>query len=377
MSQPSDTEKQVELHNGDSPYITGMEISDNKSRVTPQSGRGPNHPPMSRHSHQQTEPECPECRTSANLTVDVDNWLACSCGLQIEPADLFVSERSSSEFDSTITSGMGHGDAIGVGQKVTGSVISGRKDHAGNAVGNAWKHRAGIRVQLDSRDRASLEGTRARRAVMRMIREKTQGQPTLRAEALHNFSVGWPEPSKCSTDFITIGQVSHPVPRESSAAACIFVAAERMGINRPVHGLISDFYDLANISFGLAKKYLRRAIKCLRQHLGPRARKEATDHRLEAVLDSAFARENRLGKIYRQVHRFCQFWADYTGESRVLDSPASYAACAAYEIGKVESLGLTLEDIEAAFQVSNGFRAKRSEVRDLLSFIDNHPGVIG
>ena len=142
---------------------------------------------------------------------------------------------------------------------------------------------------------------------MRMIREKTQGQPTLRAEALHNFSVGWPEPSKCSTDFITIGQVSHPVPRESSAAACIFVAAERMGINRPVHGLISDFYDLANISFGLAKKYLRRAIKCLRQHLGPRARKEATDHRLEAVLDSAFARENRLGKIYRQVHRFCQF----------------------------------------------------------------------
>jgi hypothetical protein len=381
MSEPTDSEKQVQLDNGDSSYIKGMKIatskghtSSRKSHVTREFVRKPNSQPMS--SHSQAEPECPECRTSTNLSVDEDNWLACSCGLQIEPADIFVSERSSSEFDSTISSGVGHGDAIGIGHKLTGSVISGHKDHAGNAVGKAWMHRAGIRGKLDSRSRAVLEGTRARRAVMRMIRENTPDQPTLRAEALHNFSVGWPEPRKCSADFITIGQVSHPVPRESSAAACIFVAAERMGISKPAHQLISDIFDLNNITFGLAEKYLRRAIKCLRQHLGPRARKEATDSRLDAVLDSAFGRQNRLGKIHQRVRRFCLFWAEYSGESRVLDSPASYAACAAYEIAKVDDLGLTLEDIETAFQVSQGFRAKRSEVRDLLAFIESHPGVL-
>tara|TARA_B100001250_G_scaffold382044_1_gene374858 strand:- start:72 stop:1076 length:1005 start_codon:yes stop_codon:yes gene_type:complete len=328
------------------------------------------------HINSSSDLHCPECGPATSLGVDEDGWLACCCGLQIEPADLFVSERSSSEFDSTITSGIGHGDAIGVGQRLTGSVISGFNDYAGNAVGIAWKHRSRIRGTIDSRDRAALEGTRVRRAVMRMIRESTRGQSALQAEALHNFLVGWPEPSKCSADFITIGHVSHPLPRESSAAACIFVATERMGIDRPVHALISEFYDLDNISFGLAKKYLTRAIKCLRQHLGPRAWKEATDHRLDAVLDSAFAREIRLGKIHRQVRQFCLFWADYSGESRVLDSPASYAACAAYEIGKIENLGMKLEDIEDAFQVSQGFRSKRSEVRDLLEFIDNHPGVI-
>ena len=375
MPQPSDSEKNVELHNGDSPYISKMQSSSTKSRVTHESGRGPNHPPMSRQS--EAEPECPECKTNTNLSVDDDGWLACSCGIQLEPADVFVSERSSGDFDPTISSGVGHGDPIGLGRKLTGSVISGQKDHAGNAVGKAWKHRSGIRAKLDSHSRAVLEGTRARRDVMRMIREYTPGQPTLRDEALHNLSVGWPEPKNRSSDFVTIGHASHPVPRESSAAACIFIAAERIGFSMPAHRLITDLFDLSNITSGLANKYLRRAIKCLRHHLGPRARKEATQHRLDATLDSAFSRDNRLGTIHRRVRRFCLFWAEYTGESRVLDSPASYAACAAYEIGKIEDLGLTLDDIESAFLVSQGFRARSKEVRNLLAFIDSHPEVLG
>ena len=345
-----------------------------KSRVTRLASHGPNQDRMSRHD--QAESECPECQTATNLSVDPDGWLSCSCGIQLEPSDIFVSERTSGDFDSSITSGVGHGDAIGLGRKLTGSVISGHKDHAGNAVGKAWKHRSGIRAQLDSRSRAVLEGTRARRDVMRRIREYTVDQPSLRDEALHNLSVGWPEPHNRSSDFVTIGQASHPVPRESSAAACIFVAAERMCISIPARRLITEMFDLSTVTSGLADKYLRRAIKCLRQHLGPRARKEATQHRLDAVLDSAFGRDNRLGVIHRRVRRFCLFWAEYTGESRVLDSPVSYAACAAYEIGKIDDLGLTLEDIESAFQVSQGFRAKGAEVRELLAFIENHPGVL-
>jgi hypothetical protein len=188
--------------------------------------------------------------------------------------------------------------------------------------------------------------------------------------------VGWPEPKNRSSDFVTIGHASHPVPRESSAAACIFVAAERMGINIPARRLITEMFDLSKVTSGLADKYLRRAIKCMRHHLGPRARKEATQHRLNAILDSAFSRDKRLGPIHRLVYRFCIFWAEYTGKSRVLDAPASYAACAAYEIGKLQNIGLTLEDIEAAFLVSQGFRMRSSEVQDLLAFIDNHPGVL-
>ena len=122
---------------------------------------------------------------------------------------------------------------------------------------------------------------------------------------------------------------------------------------------------------------MRRSIKCLRRHLGPRARKEATSNRLESALDSAFQRDNRLGSIYSKIRIFCEFWAEKTGNSRILDSPASYAACAAYEIGKTEGIGMTLEDIEIAFDISQGFRSYTKEVRDLLTFIESHPGVMG
>ena len=83
-----------------------------------------------------------------------------------------------------------------------------------------------------------------------------------------------------------------------------------------------------------------------------------------------------MGPIFGKVRSFCHFWAESSGQSRVLDSPASYAACAAYELGKIAGIGMTLADIEIAFEVSQGFRAKRIEVQDLLVYIENHPGVL-
>jgi hypothetical protein len=281
-----------------------------------------------------------------------------------------------SEFEPNTTSGVGHGDATGLGRKLTGSVISGGVDHAGNPLGKAWNHRGSFRTQIDNRDRAVLEGTRARLATMRMIKGLTRDQPSLQKEALFNLSQGWPEPKNRAADFPTIAMAGHPTPRESSAAACIIVAAERMGIRITENRIISDLFDLNNMSSAEASKYLRRSIKCLRSHLGPRARKEATSHRLDSVLNSAFHRDARLGPIFDKVRLLCHFWADYSGQSRVLDSPATYAACAAYELGKIQGIGMTLEDIEVAFEVSQGFRAKRDEVRDLLAFIDSHPGVL-
>jgi hypothetical protein len=283
-----------------------------------------------------------------------------------------------SEFDPNTTSGVGHGDSTGLGRKLSGSTISGRVDHAGNPLGKAWKHRGTFRTQIDNRDRAVLEGTRARLATMRIIKDLTRDQPTLQKEALFNLSKGWPEPKNRPPDFQTIALAGHPTPRESSAAACIIVAAERMGIHIPAHRIIGDLFDLDRMSSAEARKYLTRSIKCLRIHLGPRARKEATSHRLDSILNSAFHRDPRLGPIFDQVHRLCHFWAEFTGQSRVLDSPKSYAACAAYELGKIEGIGMTLEDIEIAFEVSQGFRAKQkqTELRELLAFIDRHPGVL-
>ncbi len=366
---------QVELHKGDSPYISEMQIPTTKSRVTPQSRHGPRLHPMSYQS--QTEPECPECGPHTLLGIDPDGWLSCSCGLQIEPVDVLESSRPMSELEPNTTSGGGHGDSTGLGQKLVGSVFSGDLDYAGNTVSKSWQHRSKFRGQLDGRSRAVLEGTRARRDTMRIIRQATQNSPTLQKEALYNLSKGWPEPKNRSTTFQTIASAGHPTPRESSAAACIFVAAERMGIRIPAHRIVDDIFTLNKITAADARKYLTRSIKCLRGHLGSRARQEATSSRLDSVLNSAFNRDSRLGPIHDRVRRFCHFWADYTGQSRVLDSPVSYAACAAYELGKLADIGMTLEDIEAAFEVSQGFRAKRSEVQDLLTFIESNPGVLG
>ena len=328
------------------------------------------------HSH-SNEQDCPDCGPRSNLSIDPDGWLACStCGLQLEAIDLFESTRTKGDFDSTITSGGGHGDAIGIGGKLSGSVLSGSKDYAGNSLSKSWQHRGRFRGQLDGRIRGVLEGTRARRETMRMIREATRHNPSLQREALYNFTKGWPEPKNRPGEFKTIGHAGHPTPRSSSAAACIFVASERMGIRIPAHQLIKDFFDLGNISSQEAKKYLVRSIKCLRGHLGHSANREATSNRLDGVLNSALSRDIRLGPIHNQVRNFCLFWAEYTGQSRVLDAPVSYAACAAYEIGKMEGTGMSLEDIEIAFEVSQGFRSRQQEVQDLLVFIDEHPGVL-
>ena len=311
------------------------------------------------------------------MSIDPDGWLpCCSCGIQIEPVDVFESTRAMSEFEPNTTSGVGHGDPSGLGRKLTGSVVSGRVDHAGNAVGKAWQHRANFRGTLDSRDRAVLEGTRARRDTMRIIRESTRDKPTLQKEALFNLSKGWPEPKNRPPEFRTIALAGHPTPRESSAAACIIVASERMGIRIPAHRMIGELFDLDKVTSRDARKYLTRSIKCLRGHLGHRARQEATNNRLDSILNSAFDRDLRLGPIHERVRRFCLFWAEYTGRSRVLDAPKSYAACAAYEIGRLEGIGMTLEDIEVASDVSQGFRAKRIEVQDLLAFVETHPGVL-
>ena len=327
---------------------------------------------------QSCDSECPECGPRSVLKVDPDGWLACTtCGIQIEPVDVFESTHANSEFEPNTTSGVGHGDSTGSARKLTGSVISGTVDHAGNVVGNAWKHRGRFRTQLDRRDSAALEGTRARRATMRKIKALTLEQPTLQREALYNLSKGWPEPKNRPSEFHTIAQAGHPTPRESSAAACIIVAAERIGIQIPAHKIISELFDIDRVKAADARKYLIRSIKCLRGHLGPRARKEATSNRLDSALDSAFQRDNRLGPIYPKIRSFCEFWAEKSGNSRILDSPASYAACAAYEIGKTEGIGMTLEDIEIAFEISQGFRSYAKEVRDLLTFIESHPGVVG
>jgi hypothetical protein len=324
-----------------------------------------------------TEPsECPECGPRTRLSIDTDGWLACSCGLQLEPVDILESNRAMSELEPNTTSGGGHGDSTGLGRKLVGSVISGTRDHTGNALSKSWQHRAKFRAKLDGRSRAVLEGTRARRDTMRIIRQSTQDTPTLQKEALYNLSKGWPEPKNRPATFQTIASAGHPTPRESSAAACIFVAAERMGIRIPAHRIVDDIFNLNKVSAAEARKYLTRSIKCLRSHLGSHARHEATSSRLDSILNSAFNRDCRLGPIHDRVRRFCHFWAEYTGQSRVLDSPVSYAACAAYELGKIADIGMTLEDIEVAFEVSQGFRANRTEVRDLLTFIESHPGVL-
>lgn len=326
---------------------------------------------------QHSDTECPECGPRVDFKTDPDGWLACtSCGLQLEPVDVYVSSRAMSEFEPNTTSGIGHGDATGLGRKLTGSVISGSVDHAGNTVGSAWKHRGGFRTTLDSRDRAVLEGTRARLDTMRTIRAFTQDQPTLQKEAIFNLTKGWPDPKNRPGDFRTIALAGHPTPRASSAAACIIVAAERMGIRIPAHRLIGEFFDLQKVSSQDAKKYLIRSIKCLRTHLGHRASLEATGNRLDSVLNAAFDRDTRLGPIHDCVRRFCLFWAESTGQSRVLDSPSSYAACAAYEIGRQAGIGMTLKDIEISFDVSQGFRAKRNEVQEILAFLEKNPGVL-
>ena len=251
---------------------------------------------------QKSDSECPGCgQPQANFTTDPDGWLACpSCGLQLEAVDVFESTHAMSEFDPNASSGVGHGDPTGLGRKLTGSTISGRVDHAGNPVGKAWKHRGSFRTQIDNRNRAVLEGTRARLATMRIIKSLTQDQPTLQKEALYNLSKGWPEPKNRSADFQTIAMAGHPTPRESSAAACIIVAAERMGIHIPAHRMVSDLFDLDRMTSAEARKYLTRSIKCLRIHLGPRARKEATSTRLDSVLNSAFDRDVRLGPIFNE-----------------------------------------------------------------------------
>ena len=326
---------------------------------------------------QSCESECPECGLQSKLNIDPDGWLACStCGLQIEAIDIFESSHSKGDFDSNISSGNGHGGPTGIGRKLSGSFISGTTDHTGNSVGKSWKHRGRFRAKLDNQIRGVLEGTRARKETMRMIREATRDSPTLQREALYNFSKGWPEPQSQPADFKTIAHAGHPTPRASSAAACILVAGERMGIRIPAHQLITQFFDSGKTSQKEAKKYLTRSIKCLRSHIGHAARKEATNNRLDSVLNAALARENRLGKIFNEVRSFCLFWAEYTGQSRVLDAPASYAACAAYVIGKSNTIGLTLEDIQKAFEVSPGFRVRVSEVQDLYSFTVKHPGVL-
>jgi hypothetical protein len=209
-----------------------------------------------------------------------------------------------------------------------------------------------------------------------MIREATRQNPSLQREALYNFAKGWPEPKDRSDDFKTIAHAGHPTPRSSSAAACIFVASENIGIRIPAHQLIKQLFDLGNISSQEAKKYLVRSIKCLRGHLGHSANQEATNNRLDSVLNSALSRDIRLGLIHNRVREFCLFWAEYTGQSRVLDAPVSYAACAAYEIGKIEGIGMTLEAIQIAFEVSQGFKSRQQEVQDLLMLIDEHPGVL-
>ena len=350
-----------------------------KSRVTTQSCHTPSLDSMSRPSHhkEQIESVCPECCISSKLSVDIDHWLACNhCGLQIEPAEKYASDYTFNEFDSEIQSGVGHGDATGIGRKLIGSEISGNRDYAGNNLSQSWQNRGRFRARLDRQSRADLEGTRARRDTMRMIREATRQNPTLQREALFNFSAGWPEPKNRSADFKTIAHAGHPTPRSSSAAACIFVASERIGIRIPAHQLINQFFDVGNISFGEAKKYLLRSIKCLRNHLGYSANQEAVSNRLDGVLNSALSRDTRLGSIFNQVRKFCHFWAEIKGNSRVLDAPGSYAACAAYEIGKIEGIGMTLDDIQVAFEVSQGFRTRQREVQELLAFKEEFPEVV-
>lgn len=343
--------------------------------------RRPSHPMVkvmsAKAPTQSCDAECPECGPHSTFKTDSDGWLACvTCGLQLEPVDVYESTRAMSEFDPNTTSGVGHGDSTGLGRKLSGSTISGRVDHAGNPLGKAWKHRGNFRTQIDNRNRAVLEGTRARLATMRIIKDLTRDQPTLQKEALFNLSKGWPEPKNRPADFQTIAQAGHPTPRESSAAACLIVAAERMGIHIPAHRIIGDLFDLDCISSAEATKYLKRSIKCLRIHLGPRARKEATSQRLDSVLNAAFDRDIRLGPIHGKVRQFCHLWAEKSGNSRILDSPDLYAACVAYELAKIEGLGMTLEDIEVAFGVSQGFRTYRAEVQDLLAFIEKYPGVL-
>ena len=332
--------------------------------------------PASAHS-QSTAQQCPDCGSQSELRVDSDGWLSCVlCGLQLEPLEMYESSPSKGDFDSTISSGCGHGDPIGLGRKLSGSNISGIRDYCGNPLSQSWQHRGRFRTQLDGRIRGVLEGTRARRESMRMIREATRDNPTLQREALFNFSKGWPEPKNQPPDFKTIAQAGHPTPRSSSAAACIFVASERIGFRIPAHQLINDLFDLGNVSSQDAKKYLIRSIKCLRRHLGHSANQEASSNRLDGVLNSALSRDIRLGTIFNQVRKFCQFWAEYTGQSRVLDAPSSYVACAAYEIGKIEGIGMTLDDIQIAFEVSQGFRNRQGEVQELLTFLEQCTEVI-
>jgi len=320
---------------------------------------------------------CPECGPRSRLSVDDDGWLACECGLQIEAQDVLVSTRAASEFcDGGVnTTGGGHGDAIGGGRKLTGSTFSGGRDHAGRALGKTWAGRSRMRERMDRRSRLTMEGTPARRATMRLIRENTQETDQLRREALYNLSKGWPEPKDRPADFRTTAAAGHPFGKPASAAACILVAAERLGIRAPVRVLVTSLFDMDEMSLRDAQGYITRSIKCLRSHLGKTAHREATGNRLDAVLNAAFDRDARLGPIFERVRSFCRFWAEYK-RPRVLDAPKTYAACAAYEIGKRFGLGLTLEAVETAFDTSQGFRTHSGEVQDLLEFVENHPEVM-
>jgi len=318
--------------------------------------------------------DCPECGNHRDFEEDQDGWFSCNrCGLQLEAVSVYVNTLPFTEPGSI--SGVGHGGPIGVGEKAGTAPVSSFGGVNGSKANKDFSSRRHRISRESKRSVQKAQGTLARRVTKRMIRDYTRDMPLLRNEALFNLEKGWPEPKNREADFVTIASKAHPNGREGSAAACILYAAQRMGIEIPSKELLEDIFTLDDdLLLSDARQRTNRAKKRLHQVLGTNAFREASGNRLDAVLSSAFDRDNRLGPIHDRVRTFMLMWAEVS-RPRVLDSPSTYAAAVAYEIAKLNGISLTIVDCEFAFQVSQGFRTHCAEVRDLMIFARKHPGV--
>lgn len=314
---------------------------------------------------------CENCGAMGySYEVDEERWLACKiCGMQMENIEPFEKtlQFNTSENENS-GGGSGRGDKARVGDKLLGSIMGGNRDYYGKSVNSKWTKRGPILSKIDRHDRLQLEGTPARRATLRMIKDQCKEYSSILEVALNFFNLGWPEAKKYGKNFITTAKAAHPHGRAATTAACIILAGEEIGIKIDRNEVLTKAFSLDDIEINKANRFTFRAIKCLRPHIefvNKGLKQKSKTSKLDAILIYARDRDIRIGKIELKVRDLCIKWGD-ASNPRLFDSPKNYAACVVYEISKKEKLGMKIEDIKKAFSTSAAFREHSKDVRHLL-----------
>ena len=307
---------------------------------------------------------CPDCGARHRALILVDGHL--SCPVCLSPFggayDTLDSSRPRSEYDNDAgeqsSQGTGHGPAHRPGSGISGTVISGGRDHSGAPVGKAWRGKGRFAAIQNARDQAEAEGSPSRRASKALIRSSLGQYPTLQRIALWHFEVGWPYPAEKNSSPKTVWSAAHPWGVYGAAAAAIYTAHEELNIDPDRKALVAMFPSGGRNPCPKPLKVLRKSVKAMHSRLGQPALKQALHRRnnVRRMLVKAIQSEPRLLDISAQLHDQGELMA--ADSDNFQDNLRNPVACLTWKLSREFSKEpLIIADIATLFGVSTGFHS--------------------